>query len=161
MTQVQTEIDRLESAKEAISTAIAGKGVTVPDGTMLDGMAALIDDIPAGGEWQYASGSFTATDPCTTATITGLGFKPKVVFAYSSGSPTTTYQYVVNMQCSIEGNAFGYATGGRYVSSTVKRQLFYSSSDGIRATFNDDGFVLRFSPYYARSAVNWFAGGIM
>lgn len=42
---VQSEITRLADAKSAIATAIAGKGVTVPDGTKLDGMAALIDDI--------------------------------------------------------------------------------------------------------------------
>ena len=46
---VQTEITRIESAKTAIATAIEGKGVTVPDGTLLDGMAALIESIEAGG----------------------------------------------------------------------------------------------------------------
>ena len=46
---VQSEITRIESAKTAIATAIEGKGVTVPDGTKLDGMAALIDSIEAGG----------------------------------------------------------------------------------------------------------------
>ena len=46
---VQTQIDRLASAKAAIKAAIEGKGVTVPDGTLLDGIAALIDSIEAGG----------------------------------------------------------------------------------------------------------------
>lgn len=46
---VQSEITRLQNAKAAIKTAIEGKGVTVPDGTLLDGMAALIDGIEAGG----------------------------------------------------------------------------------------------------------------
>ncbi len=46
---IQSEITRLESAKSAIAAAIAGKGVTVPDGTLLDGMAALIESIEAGG----------------------------------------------------------------------------------------------------------------
>lgn len=46
---IQTEITRLESAKAAIKTAIEGKGVTVPAGTLLDGMAALIESIEAGG----------------------------------------------------------------------------------------------------------------
>lgn len=46
---IQREITRLESAKSAIAAAIAGKGVTVPDGTLLDGMAALIEAIEAGG----------------------------------------------------------------------------------------------------------------
>ena len=46
---IQSEIARMESAKTAIATAIEGKGVTVPDGTLLDGMAALIESIEAGG----------------------------------------------------------------------------------------------------------------
>lgn len=46
---IQTELTRITNAKEAIKTAIEGKGVTVPDGTMLDGMAALINSIQSGG----------------------------------------------------------------------------------------------------------------
>lgn len=46
---IQTEITRIESAKTAIATAIEGKGVTVPEGTKLDGMAALVESIEAGG----------------------------------------------------------------------------------------------------------------
>ena len=45
---IQTELTRLTNAKAAIQTAIEGKGVTVPSGTLLDGMAALIDSIEAG-----------------------------------------------------------------------------------------------------------------
>ena len=46
---VQSEITRLANAKTALATAIEGKGVTVPEGTKLDGMAALIESIEAGG----------------------------------------------------------------------------------------------------------------
>lgn len=46
---VQSEITRMQNAKAAIKAAIEGKGVTVPDGTLLDGMASLIDSIEAGG----------------------------------------------------------------------------------------------------------------
>ena len=46
---IQTELTRLTNAKAAIKTAIEGKGVTVPDATLLDGMAALIESIQAGG----------------------------------------------------------------------------------------------------------------
>ena len=46
---IQTELARLTNAKAAIQTAIEGKGVTVPSGTLLDGMAALIESIEAGG----------------------------------------------------------------------------------------------------------------
>ena len=46
---VQSEIIRLENAKNSISTAITNKGVTVPSGTKLDGMAVLIGSIESGG----------------------------------------------------------------------------------------------------------------
>lgn len=77
---VGTEISRLENAKAAITTAIAGKGVTVPSGTKLDSMAALIDSIQAGGganellEWfggsKYYTTTVTPTSNTTQITIT-------------------------------------------------------------------------------------------
>ena len=74
---IQTELTRLTNAKAAIQTAIEGKGVTVPSGTLLDGMAALIESIEAGGsgggggmdtifehEWDF--GSFTPASDITS-----------------------------------------------------------------------------------------------
>ena len=55
---IQTELTRITNAKAAIKTAIEGKGVTVPDGTLLDGMASLIESIEAGDAEIY-SGSIT------------------------------------------------------------------------------------------------------
>ena len=46
---IQTELTRIINAKAAIKTAVEGKGVTVPAGTLLDGMAALIESIQTGG----------------------------------------------------------------------------------------------------------------
>ena len=46
---IQTELTRITNAKAAVKAAIEGKGVTVPDATLLDGMAALIESIEAGG----------------------------------------------------------------------------------------------------------------
>lgn len=43
------EIERLEGAKNALAASIAGKGVAVPEGTKIDGMAALVDQIQGGG----------------------------------------------------------------------------------------------------------------
>lgn len=61
---IQSEITRLETAKSAIAAAIAGKGVTVPDTTLLDGMAALIESIEAGG------GADIGGHPFFTGTVT-------------------------------------------------------------------------------------------
>lgn len=46
---VFSEIERLEGAKNALATSIEGKGVAVPAGTKIDGMAALVDQIQGGG----------------------------------------------------------------------------------------------------------------
>lgn len=46
---VASEINRLQTAKADLKTAIEGKGVTVPSSTKLDGYAALVDSIEAGG----------------------------------------------------------------------------------------------------------------
>ena len=45
---IQSEINRIKAAAAAIAASIARKGVTVPDGTKLDGMAALVDRIQTG-----------------------------------------------------------------------------------------------------------------
>lgn len=46
---IQTELTRITNAKAAVKAAIEGKGVTVPEGTKLDGLAALVESIEAGG----------------------------------------------------------------------------------------------------------------
>ena len=58
---LQTELTRITNAKAAIKTAIEGKGVTVPDATLLDGMAALIESIEAGGATLNV-GTFTVNE---------------------------------------------------------------------------------------------------
>lgn len=78
---IQTEINRLASAKAAIKTAIEGKGVTVPNGTILDGFASLIDGIEAGGGGGCTSGTFTVTEETYRYTIMhGLGKTPEVFY---------------------------------------------------------------------------------
>lgn len=66
---IQTELTRITNAKAAIKTAIEGKGVTVPDATLLDGMAALIESIEAGGG-DYVIGSVT---PASDSEILKIG----------------------------------------------------------------------------------------
>lgn len=55
---IQTELTRLTNAKAAVKAAIEGKGVTVPSGTLLDGMAALIESIEAGGGGSFDLSNF-------------------------------------------------------------------------------------------------------
>ena len=75
----------------SIVAAIEGKGVTVPDGTLLDGMASLIESIEAGGGgFQVALGTFI---PAETRALNELpplsiehnaGFTPDVFIFYNA-----------------------------------------------------------------------------
>lgn len=92
---IQSELTRLTNAKAAIKTAIEGKGVTVPNTTLLDGMAALIEAIEAGGGAKYSYGSFT---PSETTALTNAyaiehnsGFVPDVFIVAKSNSTFTQY----------------------------------------------------------------------
>ena len=62
---IQTELTRITNAKASIVAAVEGKGVTVPDGTLLDGMAALIESIEAGGGG-VITGTFTVAKDSTS-----------------------------------------------------------------------------------------------
>ena len=65
---IQTELSRIINAKAAIKAAIEGKGVTVPEATLLDGMAALIESIEAGSTSNnIVVGSFTLSESLTTS----------------------------------------------------------------------------------------------
>lgn len=88
---IQTELTRITNAKTAIKTAIEGKGVTVPEATLLDGMAALIESIEAGGggggtgynfdgnpRW-VSSGEFTVSETVLVSTIEPILFNPEVM----------------------------------------------------------------------------------
>ena len=83
---IQTELTRITNAKAAIKTAIEGKGVTVPNGTLLDGMASLIESIEAGGGGggNIVAGTYTpASTQTNRVTVThNLGKEPTgVLFA--------------------------------------------------------------------------------
>ena len=115
---IQTELTRIINAKAAIKAAIEGKGVTVPAGTLLDGMAALIESIEAGGGAKIATATFTVTeDTSTPFEIThNLGSIPKIAICIreilsTSGNSKESYvsgellfSYAVNRE--IKGRAY-------------------------------------------------------
>ena len=86
---VQSEITRLENAKAAIKTAIEGKGVTVPEATLLDGMAALIESIEAGGGVRIEQGSVTfAEEQISYSFVTD---SPDIFIAYVEDDSNPQY----------------------------------------------------------------------
>ena len=62
---VQSEITRLSDNVTAALAAIADKGVTVPDGSNSDSLAALIESIEAAGGGGFDCGFFTLAEDST------------------------------------------------------------------------------------------------
>lgn len=98
---LSTEITRIETAKADIAAAIEEKGVTVPDDTKLDGMAALIVSIEAG-----STEAKTELTQIAMSTISGngtnqitykhnTGIKPLAIYISAAGTKTTNQ--VINM----------------------------------------------------------------
>ena len=129
---IQTELTRLTNAKAAIQTAIEGKGVTVPSGTLLDGMAALIESIEAGGgNFSVETGSITFAEsdkPKSTPLVIShsLGKTPFAFIAYN-GTSSLNPQYQI---------AYLYKLSAPFgATSTVMRSkystIMYASSAGV------------------------------
>ena len=76
---IASEIQRLQTAKADIKSAIEGKGVTVPVSATLEDYPDLIDSISGGGggSVQFNSGSFTGDQ--SVSAILSVGFEPDVV----------------------------------------------------------------------------------
>ena len=91
---IQTELPRITNAKTAIKTAIEGKGVTVPDSTLLDGMASLIESIEAGGGVEnVAYGSYTPASDTYRIYYADIGAK-KPIIAVVAGNNGSSNDYI-------------------------------------------------------------------
>ena len=134
---IQTELTRLTNAKAAIKTAIEGKGVTVPDATLLDGMAALIESIEVGGGAKIATGSFTPTAACNYYEIThNLGEKPTLAICLCAEIKKASFEalYDDSTQRIVWFNGSGYLSGLTNPGSSIINQ---TSPSGIKT--NDAG----------------------
>lgn len=137
-----------DSFASAIVAAIEGKGVAVPDGTLLDGMAALIESIEAGGGGADISpfesircGTFVGT----TDKITIDGVSNCKIFAmrilgdgayYNRSLEWTISAELVNYKgsrvgCSQTRQAMGNLVGGqKFPTISGDTLTFYKTLDG-------------------------------
>ena len=151
---IQTEITRIESAKTAIATAIEGKGVTVPEGTKLDGLAALVESSEAGGGTiagkKFISGEITFSEtPTSQITIShdNLGFRsqPFVFLAANAAAPSNNIGALISAR----------AGSGVYVNSSKRFSVIQSISETIdyKGFPNDTSFIIQ-----SQSATKMLAG---
>ena len=167
---IQSEIARIESAKTAIATAIEGKGVTVPDGTLLDGMASLIESIEAGGGGKFACGTITSA--------VNISFGPDANFEIETGflNETDEVNFVLLMLnggvASAQNNThfigcqagFGEAIAYKTVSSTSARYdtMYYDADTYFKydhttgvVTLNGKSSSQILNFYYGQSTISW------
>ena len=128
---INSEIARLQTAKSDIASAIAAKGVTVPDGTKLDGMAALVQSIESGGgfpngtEWTQSNitaGAFNAVANANGIWVAGANSSKGLY--YSTDGKTWTQSNITAGAFDAVANANGIWVAGALSS----KGLYYSVS---------------------------------
>ena len=144
---IQTELTRLTNAKAAIKTAIEGKGVTVPDTTLLDGMAALIESIEAGGGGSgtvsgNATGAYTVASDITiginisNSVKIDTGLSEVKIFAFIKNlkvSSVSNYELLSGIWVYNNGDYYGI----RYQKQTSTNAARYSENVNNQDTAND------------------------
>lgn len=162
---IQTELSRIINAKADIKAAIEGKGVTVPDGTLLDGMAALIEAIEAGGGgYEVSFGLINLAENSTTITFEhGLSKAPDYVsiflpISYSYGS------YANSLRTYYKQHGYSSISEKRDVYATRSSTSYVYHENGIvegDVAFTIDDTIVtasecRFDAFY--NARTWLSG---
>ena len=162
---IQTELTRITNAKAAIKTAIEGKGVTVPDATLLDGMAALIESIQAGGGgYEVTYGIITpAADSTTISWEHGLSKAPNFGMIFLSiGYSVTDYANMLRAfykRYTFSGAVNEYYDAYATSSSTSAIKHPNSMSSGQSAfTVNDTTVTANECNFTYPNSMKWLAG---
>lgn len=159
---IQTQIDRISGNISSALTAIAGKGVTVPDGSNSNNLAELIAQISSSG-MKFTIGTYTPTTESYTATIThDLGQKPKIFIIYKQSSSYRSDCATLDSYVIIGDKE--YASGRLKSESSLGGWVGNVSSSSITST--SVSMICRFrysSTVYnaflmAGETFNWFAG---
>ena len=150
---IQTELTRITNAKAAIKAAIEGKGVTVPNGTLLDGMASLIEAIEAGvGDFSPFSiitwGTYVPAEDEKSFSIPNLtnGNNGFFVISRINGSIGSN-----NVDSAFSTSMYNQMQRLRYSSGNYTNSYPTSSTLGVYS----------FGNYYLKAGVTyWYAYGV-
>ena len=163
---IQTELTRIKNAKAAIKAAIEGKGVTVPDATLLDGMAALIESIEAGGGGGLPepftvikTGTFIMSSLvyCNNYTINhSLGVAPVIFAIYNdvnvNSSGSISFIFYINHRDTNNKDCGGYCNSKGSDRAIVRFNSFIVDENTFK--FNDST-----SYYGSNRQFRWVALG--
>lgn len=165
---IQTELTRITNAKAAIKAAIEGKGVTVPDATLLDGMASLIESIEAGG-----GGGGVLPTPFTkiktgTFILASLSYCNKYPIAHGLGIAPTLFAVYNDVNVSSSGS-IAYVVYLAHSNTRTKKVGGFADSrnsssnalDASHVVVDENTFTFNNSSYYFGSnrQFRWVALG--
>ena len=161
---IQTELTRLTNAKAAIQTAIEGKGVTVPSDTLLDGMAALIDAIEAGGGIRVEQGSVTFAEKQSSYTFVEDTPDIFIVYIEDDSSPqysSSKYVWVMIQDTRLfehygKMRQTGYVFGHNDGTNKYYVPLKISVSDNINSYIGTFSGMM-YSGYLGAKTYKWYA----
>lgn len=170
---IAQEIQRLQSAKADIKSAIEQKGVTVGDGT-IDTYADKIGEISSGGSSdlptdiaEIQTGSFTVASDTAEGVFVALTMSeaPTNIIVYAENDVQETFTHLLN----VYGNILGFISGAsnqicsyHATSPTTLGIGFRGTNNGGIIDITKDGFTVRgftVGQYYFRSATtyHWLA----
>ena len=176
---IASDVTRIESAKAAIKAAIEGKGVTVPDATLLDGMASLIESIEAGGGEETLFGTYFETGSIIPASDITSNYTIQFQRNFSGIEGNTNVPtYIFVLWCSIPpgytsvatpNNSWAWVFNGRRAKSSRISYGQYLSNSGSLTNVEYMGGIgkdetIRFTLYCTTSkklvagyVYNWIA----
>lgn len=153
---IQTELTRIKNAKAAIKAAIEGKGITVPDGTLLDGMASLIEGIEAGGGdissifgRQTITGTFTLASDSRSYIMIDIGQTldklPSLYFLFCDDTVGDLYDTGHRAFYAARTTESKYSTGGVH----IKNGVIYSITWGDTSRITKSQILIPFNTNYS------------
>lgn len=90
---IATELTRIQGAKADLKTSIEAKGVVVPSATLIDGYAALVDQISGGGGLPDSDGLVDLTiatgDMSVGSSTLTLTYTPTYLLRYTPSTPVS------------------------------------------------------------------------
>lgn len=176
---IQTQIDRISGNISSALTAIADKGVTVPDGSTSDALAELIASIEAGGGGlpegiaAMTSGTYIPESSVSSCTIEhGLSQMPDfLIIRSAAGGPLHSDIYVITMavvsydRVQDRHDIFLYATKGILNGGTTFGSNKLSKVNSIDITLNGKAYPINqrvtvgtTTNFEAGREYTWYAG---
>lgn len=167
---VQTQIDRISGNVTAALSAIAEKGVAVPDGSTSDALAELIASIEAGGGLPegitaITTGTYTPANNSSKVKIThGLGITPNFIFIgkISGDAITSAYAYITSCSYFNGGYFTAHMSGARYsgtASATITdSDVSITASKAVYTDTNTNSTSTKTAYFYSTHTFIWIAG---